>query len=77
MAVLVFATVMFAFSAWTAFEAALSGSVPAFTRHATSVLSYDQQPMSFGVTLLIWVGLSLFFGAAMLGTAKQLGNKKI
>lgn len=76
-AVLLFSTVMLAFSAWTAIEAAVSGSILEFARHPNSILNYNHKPMLFGGILVIWVGLTLFFAAAMLGAVKQLRNTKI
>ena len=74
LALLMFSSVMLVFSVWTVGEALFSGATAEFTRHPQTVLKYGQQPVSFGVTLVIWICLSLFFAAATLGAAKQLRN---
>ena len=70
--VLMFSSMMLVFSVWTVGEALFSGSTAEFTRHPQTVLKYGQQPVYFGITLIIWICLSLFFAATTLGSAKQL-----
>lgn len=61
LAVLLFSSAMFAFSAWTVIGAVTSGSIPEFARHSNAVLTSDGQTLAFGLTLAVWIGLGLFF----------------